>query len=163
KRERFLTSEELARLGDVLRQGEAEGLPWRGVYESKHTPKQENRRTVLDPFAVAAIRLLVLTGARLREILGAKWEQVDFEREILFLPDSKTGRKPLYLNAPALEVLANLPRLAGNAHVIPGLKDGTSRADLKKPWAAVTKAAGVESLRIQDLRHSFASVGAGAS
>jgi integrase len=162
-RERFLTSGELTTLGDVLRVGETEGLPWRGEYESKHTAKEENRRTVLDPFAIAAIRLLILTGARLREILHAKWQHVDFERAILFLPDSKTGRKPVYLSAPALELLASLPRLEGNPHIIAGLKEGAPRADLKKPWAAVTKAAGLEGLRIHDLRHSFASIGAGAS
>jgi integrase len=141
----------------------SEGLPWRGEYESKHTPKEANRRTVLDPFAVAAIRLLILTGARLREILDAQWQHVDFERGVIFLPDSKTGRKPVYLNAPALEVLSGLPRIEGNPHIIAGMKDGAPRADLKKPWAAVTKAAGIEGLRIHDLRHSFASVGAGAS
>jgi len=162
-RERFLTSEELARLGDALREGETEGLPWRGEFESKHTPKEENRRTVLDPFAIAAIRLLILTGARLREILDAQWQQVDFERGILFLPDSKTGPKPVYLGAAALAILASLPRLEGNPHIIAGLKDGAARADLKKPWAAVTKASGLEGLRIHDLRHSFASFGAGAS
>jgi len=163
RRERFLTSEELARLGDTLREGETAGLPWRGEYESKHAPKEENRRTVLDPFAIAAIRLLILTGARLREILDAQWLQVDFERGILFLPDSKTGRKPVYLSAPAIRVLASLPRLEANPHIIAGLKDGAPRVDLKKPWAAITKASGLEGLRIHDLRHSFASVGAGAS
>jgi integrase len=118
---------------------------------------------VLDPFAIAAIRLLILTGARLREILDAQWQQVDFERGILFLPDSKTGRKPIYLSAPAIQVLASLPRLEVNPHIIAGLKDGAPRADLKKPWAAITKAAGLEGVRLHDLRHSFASVGAGAS
>jgi integrase len=164
-RERFLTSEELARLGDVLREAETIGLPY-AVDESgpkaKHAAKPENRRVVLDPFAVAAIRLLIMTGARLREILHARWNEVDFERGILFLSDSKTGRKPLYLNAPALEILASLPRLEGNPHVIPGMKEGQSRRDLKKPWEAITKAAGLEGLRIHDLRHSHASVGAGA-
>jgi integrase len=118
---------------------------------------------VLDPFAIAAIRLLILTGARLREILDAQWQQVDFERGILFLPDSKTGRKPIYLSAPAIQVLASLPRLEVNPHIIAGPKDGAPRADLKKPWAAITKAAGLEGVRLHDLRHSFASVGAGAS
>jgi integrase len=82
---------------------------------------------------------------------------------VIFLPDSKTGRKPVYLNAPALEVLASLPRIEGNPHIISGAKHGASRADLKKPWAAVTKAAGLQGLRIHDLRHCFASIGAGAS
>jgi integrase len=74
---------------------------------------------VLDPFAVAAIRLLVLTGARLREILHARWENVDFERGIIHLPDSKTGKKPIYLSAAAHAVLANLSRLEDNPFVIP--------------------------------------------
>jgi integrase len=163
KRDRFLTSDELGHLGDALREGETIGLPWDCEYESKHAPKEENRRTKLDPFAASAIRLLILTGARLREILDAQWSHVDFERGILFLPDSKTGRKPLYLNAPALAVLAGLPRIEGNPHIIAGLKDGAPRADLKRPWAAVTQAARLPGLRLHDLRHSFASVGAGAS
>jgi integrase len=114
-------------------------------------------------FAAAAIRLLILTGARLREILHAQWRHVDIERGVIFLADSKTGRKPVYLSAAALEVLSGLPRIAGNPHIIPGEKAGQPKADLKKPWAAVCKAAGLEGLRIHDLRHSFASIGAGAS
>ena len=165
-RERFLSSDELGRLGDALRLAETDGLPW-AVDESqpnaKHAPKAEHRHTKLDPYAVAAIRLLILTGARLREILHAKWEYVDFERGVIFLPDSKTGRKPVYLSAAALSILASLPRLEGNPSVIPGEKAGQPRVDLKKPWGAVTKAAGLGGVRIHDLRHSFASVGAGAS
>ena len=130
---------------------------------AKHAPKADNRRVKLDPFAVGAIRLLILTGARLREILYAQWQRVDIERGILFLPDSKTGKKPVYLSAAALEVLASLPRIEGNPHIIAGTKDGAPRADLKKPWLAVTRAAGLDGLRIHDLRHSFASFCAGAS
>jgi integrase len=184
-RERFLTSEELARLGDALREGETIGL----VYEvdeskpkAKHAPKPENRLVKLDPFAVAAIRLLILTGARLREILDAQWSHVDSERGILFLPDSKTGKKPVYLSAAAQAVLASLPHLEGNPYVIaghgprkgrtseapratakPNQPEGAPRADLKKPWTAVRRAAGLDGVRLHDLRHSFASVGAGAS
>ena len=164
--ERFLTNEELARLGDALREGETAGLPYEvdeTKPKAKHAPMAENRRVKLDPYAVAAIRLLILTGARFREILDAKWEHADFERGILFLPDSKTGRKPVYLSAPAMQVLASLPRLEGNPHIVAGMKDGAPRADLKKPWAAITKAAGLKGVRLHDLRHSFASVGAGAS
>jgi integrase len=117
----------------------------------------------MDPFAVAAIRLLMLTGARLREILNAKWEYVDFERGVIFLPDSKTGKKPVYLSAAALATLADLSRIKGNPFMIAGANDGAPRKDLKKPWAAVTRAAGLDGLRIHDLRHTFASFGAGAS
>jgi integrase len=165
-RERFLTTEELARLGDRLREGETVGLPY-SVDETqptaKHAPKVDQRRVKLDRFAAAAIRLLILTGARLREILHTKWEQIDMERGLIFLADSKTGRKPLYLSAAAQEVLANIPRIEGNPHLIAGAKHGAPRSDLKKPWAAVSRAAGLEGVRIHDLRHSFASFGAGAS
>jgi integrase len=165
-RERFLTSEELARLGDTLREGEAEGLPY-SVDETKptakHAAKADHRRVKLDRYAASALRLLILTGARLREILHATWEQVDVERGLIFLADSKTGKKPLYLSAAAQKVLADLPCIQGNPHVIAGAKDGAPRSDLKKPWAAVSRAAGLEGVRLHDLRHSFASFGAGAS
>jgi integrase len=137
-RERFLTGEELSRLGDALA-GAAS----------------------IDLFPVAAIRLLCLTGGRLREILHARWEHVDFERGIIFLPDSKIGKKPIFLNAAALAVIAGLPRVEDNPHVFPGKKDGHPRHGLDRPWAAIRKAAGLDGLRLHDLRHSFASVGAG--
>jgi integrase len=165
-RERFLTSDELARLGDTLREGETIGLPYfvdETKPTAKHAAKADHRRVKLDRYAVAALRLLILTGARLREVLHAKWEQVDIERGLIFLADSKTGKKPLYLSAAAQKVLADLPRIEGNPHVIAGANDGAPRSDLKKPWAAVSRAAGLEGVRIHDLRHSFASFGAGAS
>jgi integrase len=165
-RERYLTSAELARLGAALNEGETIGLPY-AVDDSKpnakHAPKADKRRTKLDPFAAAAIRLLILTGARLREILDACWEHVDLERGVIFLADSKTGRKPVYLSAAAQTVLASLPRVSGNPHIIAGEREGAPRADLKKPWAAVCRAAGLDGVRLHDLRHSFASIGAGAS
>jgi integrase len=82
---------------------------------------------------------------------------------VIFLADSKTGRKPIYLSAAALEVLSGLSRIEGNPYIIPGEKIGRPKSDLKKPWAAVCKAAGLEGVRLHDLRHSFASIGAGAS
>jgi integrase len=184
-RERFLTSEEIGRLGDALRLGETKGIPW-AVDEhqpnAKHIPKKD-RRTTITPHTAAAIRLLILTGARLREILDAKWESVDWQRGIMFLPDSKTGKKPLYLSAVALAVLKAVPRVGKNPFIIPGQgskksktantpkaatkqrmgQEGNARADLKRPWAAVARAARLEDVRLHDLRHSFASVGAGAS
>jgi integrase len=167
QRERFLSTDELARLGDAIREAETVGLPYvvdGAKPKSKHAPKEENRRTVIGPHAAAAMRLLILTGARLREILHLQWEHVDFERGMLLLPDSKTGKKAIVLNAPALDVLSNLPRVGG--YVIAGNKAGMEgeqpRADLKRPWTAVAKRAGLEGVRIHDLRHTHASVGAGA-
>jgi integrase len=93
-RERFLTSGELARLGDALAEGETYAVD-ETKPGAKHAPKSDKRRVKLDPFAVGAIWLLILTGARLREALHAQWQAVDLERGILFLPDSKTGKKPV--------------------------------------------------------------------
>jgi integrase len=159
-----LSSEELARLGDTLRLAETEGLPWIDAEpQSKHGAKPENRRSVLDPFAIAAIRLLILTGMRPREVLDLEWSHVDFERGALFLPDSKTGRKCVIIGGPALDVLAGLPRLMGCPFVIAVKGFDTPRADINRPWVAVRRCAGFEGVRLYDLRHSFASIGAGAS
>ena len=166
RRERFLTDEELSRLGAALDEAETIGLPWEvdgSKPSSKHLVKEENRRTKLDPFVVGAIRLLLLTGARLREILHARWDQVDLERGIIFLPDSKSGRKPLYLSSLAMEVIKGMPRIEGVPFIIAGAKQDTPRADLKKPWKSICRVAGIESVRIHDLRHTFASLAAGQS
>jgi integrase len=162
RRERFLTVDELGRLGAAMRQAETKGVPWEvdeGKPKAKHLPKARNRFTKVGPFAAAALRLLLFTGCRLREILHLKWEHVDFERGLLFLPDSKTGKKTVILNAPALEVLAGLDRVG--PYVVPGDDPGKPRADLKRPWEGVSKRAGLNGVRLHDLRHTYASFGAG--
>lgn len=166
-RERFLTADELGRLGDAIREAETIGLPWSIDHTkptAKHAPKDAKRRTVIDPFAAAAIRLLILTGARLREILNLKWQHVDTERGLLLLPDSKTGPKSIILNAPALAVVSGLKHIG--AYVIASQSAGTDdekpRADLNRPWRSIARRAGLAGLRIHDLRHTHASVGAGA-
>jgi integrase len=162
-RERFLTTAELERLGSAIREAETVGVPW-DVDETKptakHIPKRD-RQTVISPFAGAAIRLLLFTGCRLREILDLRWAEVDFERGMLHLPDSKTGKKSVILNAPALAVLAALPRFG--EFVIVGEAPSQPRSDLKRPWDLVTRRAGLAGLRLHDLRHAFASIGVGAS
>jgi integrase len=166
RRERFLTDEELSRLGAALEEAETIGLPWEideTASKAKHLAKPENRRTKLDPFVVAAIRLLTLTGARLREVLDAQWSQVDSERGIIFLPDSKTGRKPIYLSPQAMDVINGLPKIEGNPYIIAGTNEGAPRADLKKPWRSICRVAGLEGVRIHDLRHTYASLAAGQS
>lgn len=163
KRERFLSSEELERIGEALREAETIGIPWEpnlGKPQAKHAPKANNRRVKFGKEVVAAIRLLLLTGARLREILHLRWEYVDFERGLLLLPDSKTGRKTIILNAPALSILEGLEKVS--PLVIPGEVPGKPRADLKRPWAAVSARAGLAGVRLHDLRHTHASFGAGS-
>jgi integrase len=161
RRERFLSSTELGRLGDAIREAETVGIPWKIDTEqanAKHIPK--NGRTKIGPHVAAALRLLILTGARLREILGLRWEYVDLERGLLLLPDSKTGRKTIILNAPAIAILKDLPRV--DIHVIASEIEGQPRHDLNKPWKLVASRAELTGVRIHDLRHTHASYGAGA-
>jgi integrase len=165
-RERYLTEEELQRLGDTLRGAETIGLPHvvDGTKKSKHARKPENRFTKIDQHAAAAIRLLLFTGCRLREILHLRWSEYDAGRGLLFLPTSKTGRKTVVLSAPAIAILDTLPRIG--TYVIAsesaGQKDERPRHDLNRPWRAIRKHAGIEDVHIHDCRHSFGAVGAGS-
>lgn len=140
RNERFLSPIELARLGAALTEAESS--------------------LGIQTVAAAAIRLLVLTGCRKGEILTAKWDYVSFEHGVLALPDSKTGHKIIPLGAPARELLAKLPRVNGNPYVLPSVRGDGHLVDLSEPWAMICKAADLPGLRIHDLRHSFASVGA---
>ena len=137
KRERFLTDEEFIRLGEALDEVEAGG--------GASAP------------AVAAIRLLTLTGCRRNEILSLRWEDVALDENELKLPDTKTGARAVPLPPPAVELLAGLPREPGNPWVIPGRKPGTRLQNLDDAWRAVRARAGLEGVRIHDLRHSYAS------
>lgn len=160
RRERFLTKEELSRLGAAIREAESIGIacPVDVANEnSKHTPK--SARAKLNSHAAAALRLLLFTGCRLREILHLRWDYVDFDRGLLFLPDSKNGRKTVILNAPALEVLSGLKRVG--PYVVLGEDPERPRADLKRPWQIVSLHAGLKGVRLHDLRHTYASFGAG--
>jgi len=139
KVERFLSEAEIARLAEAL---EAEA--------------QQSG----NPYPPAAIKLLLLTGCRKGEIANLRWEHVDFERECLRLADSKTGAKVVYLNSPARALLHELPRMADNQRVIPGLRADSAGPAIDKVWSRVRQAAGLADVRLHDLRHSFASVAA---
>lgn len=137
-KERFLSEEEFQKLGAVLDQferDEAESI-----------------------YAVAAIRLLIQTGARLSEILTLRWEHVQFDRRRLRLIDSKTGPKNVELTEAAIALLESLPRIEGNPFVIVGRRHGQHLIDLQRPWQRIRSAAGLSDVRIHDLRHSFASM-----
>jgi integrase len=159
RRERYLTPEEMMRLGAAIHEAEATGIPMAidpDKPSSKHVPRNPERRRVrIDPFAAAALRLLLFSGARLREILHAKWADVDLERALLTV-FSKTGRRHVFLPPPAIAILTALPR--HGEYVIPGHVDGKPRADLNRPWRMVARRARLEGVRLHDLRHSFASV-----
>ncbi len=138
-RERFLTSEELSRLGAALSDGETIGLPYaidEAKAKAKHAPKAENRRVRLDPFAVAAIRLLILTGARLREILDAQWSQVDLERGILFLRDRKRARSRS-TSPPPLRPFSRACRLSRETLTSLPARRMAHPVPISTPWEAV--------------------------
>ena len=136
KRERMLSPDEFGRLGHAL-----------AAYDGS-------------PYVVAAIKLLVFTGARLSEILGLQWKWVDFELGEARLPDSKSGAKTIHLPPPALAVLSDLHQIEGNPHVIVGGVKGAALVNLEKPWRQIRTDALLEGLRLHDLRHGFASVAA---
>lgn len=142
RRERFLKPEEVVRLGKVL--------------------DEAKRAGEFDIFILAAIELLLLTGARLSEILTLKWSYVDRARSVAYLPDSKTGGKTLVLNAPALAILDALPRFQSNPYVIAGKNLGSHLINLQKPWRCLRARAGLDDCRLHDLRHSHASFAADA-
>ncbi len=139
KRERFLSDEEYRRLGATLREIEA---------DSSETAA-----------AIAAIRLLMLTGCRLSEIQKLRWEHVDLNAGELRLPDTKTGAKVVHLGDPAIAVLRGIQRQDDNPWVIAGRKPGSHLTDLQHPWRRIRARAGLDDVRIHDLRHSFASGG----
>ena len=141
-KQRFLSEDELSRLGKVLKDCEQEGNEL--------------------PSVITAIRLLLFTGCRRQEILELKWEYVDFERECIFFADSKTGFKAVPLGNAALEVLANTPRAAGNPYVCPGIKPMRPLVGLQRAWARIRTKAGLDDVRLHDLRHTFGATGAGA-
>ena len=111
------------------------------------------------PDAVAAVRLLAFTGARAGEVLGLRWEHVDLPGGCLRLPTSKTGRKVVHLNGPALAVLSKLAeRRTTNPWVIEGARPGGPLVNIRKPCYRMRDATGLPDVRLHDLRHSFASV-----
>ncbi len=127
-RERFLSVDELKRLGFVL----------------DHTE---------DTQAAAAIRLLLFTGARLSEITALKWDWIRGTRAVL--PDSKTGPKAIQLPPPARTVLNALPR--DSEYVFPNPAGNAPMKNLGYRWLKLRDLAGLEDVRIHDCRHTFAS------
>ena len=132
KRERFLTEQEYRRLGRVLGALEAEGR--------------------MPAHAAAALRLLMLTGCRLNEILTLRWDDVDRTAAELRLREAKTGARmgPL---TPTAAVLAGITRGSGNPWVIAGGQPGSRLTHLSAYWYRARKRAGLGDVRIHDLRH----------
>ena len=141
KNERYLSEFEYSKLGQALREAEAEG---------------ENK------IGIAAIKLLMLTGCRKSEVLTLHWSEVDVERRCLRLKDSKTYEKVVPLGATALQLIKDQPRFNDSDFVFPSMRGDGHLVGLPRVWKRIAKRAGLEDVRLHDLRHSFASVGAGA-
>ncbi|MDE0702962.1 MAG: site-specific integrase [Rhodospirillaceae bacterium] len=138
-RERFLTDAEFARLGRVLEETAESGT--------------------VSPLAAAAIRLLMLTGCRKSEILTLRWLDVDLDAGEIHLADAKSGPRAVQLPPTAVGLLEALPRRKDSLWVFPGNdRDGRfSGSGLDHAWRTVRAVAGLEDVRMHDLRHSFAS------
>jgi integrase len=108
--------------------------------------------------AARSIMLLLLTGGRRNEITFAKWDYVDWKNKTLLVPKSKSGRaRVIALNQSAIALLTSTPRLAGNPYIFPSPVTGRPSASLFFPWDRIRQRAGLEDVRLHDLRHSFAS------
>jgi len=123
-RQRFLSAQDVSRLGQVLAEAEAQRIE--------------------SPSVLALIRLLLYTGARLGEILALRWDWIDWSRSLVRLPESKTGEKWLYLPPPAVALLQGLPRQEGHPYVLPGRVQGQPVVNPQKPWRRLRAAAGLQ-------------------
>jgi integrase len=139
RRSRYLTPAEIQRLGAVL-------------------DAHENQQSA------NVVRLLLLTGARRGELLGATWSMFDLEAGVWTKPSSHTKQRKEHripLSAAALQILVAMKAGTTGLYLFPGA-EGRHQGDLKKFWASVCKTAGIEGARIHDLRHTNASILASA-
>ncbi|WP_160602697.1 tyrosine-type recombinase/integrase [Pontixanthobacter aquaemixtae] len=140
-RERYLSSEELTRLAVTL---------------NKMTRAKE-----ISESAANAIRLLLLTGARLNEMLGTRTEWIDLRNRVIELPESKTGPKKIYLSQQAVDTINQQLKSVGDSAVLfPGNGKTGRMINLRKPWQKVCEQMGLTNVRIHDLRHTAASIAA---
>ena len=137
RRERFLSQSELQRLGTAIT-----GVAREGV----------------NPMAIAIIRLLIFTGARRSEIECLRWPEFDAEHSCLHLADSKSGRKVVPLSSLAVKIIESQPRVDGTEYVFPATSGEGRYRGVSKIWRRIRKCAGLDDLRLHDLRHTFASV-----
>lgn len=132
-RQRYLTAEEAARLRSA-------------VAESHNTQLQH------------IVGLLLLTGARVNELLTAQWQHVDLGRKAWLIPTSKTGRsRHVPLSGAAIEIIQGLPRFKGCPWLIPNPETQKPFVSIRHGWERAIRVARLPGLRIHDLRHSAAS------
>ena len=114
----------------------------------------------INPYAVAAIKLLLLTGCRRSEILSLRWTEIDWSNSCLRLPDSKTGAKVVAIGTAVIEVLKGIEKLSGNQFVLPAMRGNGHYTGLQKDWDTIRTLAGIKDVRLHDLRRTFGSTAA---
>jgi len=138
-RERFLTESEIAAAAEAIAKAEQDGR--------------------IGPHGAAGLRLCLFSGARSGEITAAQWTHVDWGRKLIRLPDSKTNEpRTIHLSDAALEVLKTLHRVG--PYIVGGAKEGEPYKNLSRAWIIARKYAGLDDVRLHDLRHSYASLAA---
>ena len=134
KRERFLNEDEVRRLYDAVLTSE-------------------------NPMLKYIVPMLLLTGARKREVLDARWEDFDVDNRLWRIPFTKTGKpRTVPMSDGVMSVLETVPRVAGSAYVFPNPDTGKPYVTIHNAWDTVRKRAGLREVRMHDLRHSFASI-----
>jgi integrase len=118
------------------------------------------RTQAVNPVGLAAVRVLLLTGARVGEILTLEWRMIDWEGGRARLPESKTGAKTLYLAPEVLDVLRTLPRVVGCPWCFPSQQAGKHFVALPRLWGRIRREAALGDVRLHDLRHTFAATAA---
>src|SRR3990167_1661710 len=137
RRDRFLSIEELKRLGKALDELEAEGMNVK---------------------ALNITRLWVLTGCRRQEVAELKWDEIDFERGLLVLADSKTGRSVRPLAAAAIRLLNTIQRSGDSEFVFPADSAEGYFQGTKKIWPRIVKKADLEGVTPHTLRHTMGAI-----
>jgi len=139
-RERFLSEEEIGKAAEAISAAAAEGK--------------------IGPHAAAGLRLALFTGARSGEITAAEWAHVDWKRKQIRLPDSKTNEpRTIHLSDAALSVLKGLDRIG--PYIVAGAIKDEAYKNLGRAWIIARAYAGLQDVRLHDLRHSYASLAAG--
>jgi integrase len=139
-RERFLNEAEMNAAAEAIARIEQEGK--------------------VGPFGAAGLRLALFTGARSGEIAAIQWDHIDWQRRIIRLPDSKSNEaRTIHLSDAAVEVLKSVPHVG--PYVMAGASTKGSYKNLSRAWTVARAYAGLEDVRLHDLRHSYASLAAG--
>lgn len=106
----------------------------------------------------AVLWLYLLSGARKSELLEARWDQVDWERRVFNLPETKSGEAQIIsLSKPAIAILQATPKMEGNPYIFPGKKKGKHLVNISKAWSRIRKAAKIEDVRLHDIRRTVGS------